>query len=60
MPAKSAIERRKLKNGPASTVSIRRPTEAPWKLVRRSSGLIRARASGSLRLEPSPSPLNLT
>ncbi len=30
---------RKLKNGPASTVSIRRPTTAPWKLCARSSGL---------------------
>ena len=44
MPAKTTMVSRKLKTGPASTVSIRRQTEAPWKLVRALLGGSSARA----------------
>ena len=59
-PAKTTTVSRKLAKGPASTVSMRRPTLAPWKLAARSAGDMRASVRGSARLEPSLSPRNFT
>ena len=60
MPAKTRIDRMKLKIGPAATVAVRAQSGAPSMVCRRSSGGISVVVSPALAEAALASPRNFT